>query len=255
MHGKTVLTIIFIVIAAVAVLYGIVVLSAKSGTPFFMVWFFTGAGFLALAAFTHFKLYEHIPVPARIICLALIGMIISVFAYTHFCILIHFNDRAPDHLDYIIVLGAQMRSTGPSRVLKFRLDTAAEYLKNNPDTVCIVSGGQGSNEDETEAEGMKNYLIDAGIPEEQIIKEDEAGNTTQNILYSQKFLSSPDATVGIVSNNFHIYRGTAIAKKQGLTSIYGISAPSSPRFLPNNMLRESVGIIKDTLQGNMIPLP
>ena len=102
---------------------------------------------------------------------------------------------------------------------------------------------------------MKNYLIDAGIPEEQIIKEDEAGNTTQNILYSQKFLSSPDATVGIVSNNFHIYRGTAIAKKQGLTSIYGISAPSSPRFLPNNMLRESVGIIKDTLQGNMIPLP
>ena len=49
-------------------------------------------------------------------------------------------------LDYIIVLGAQVRKDGPSPVLKYRLDKAVEYLNENPDTVCIVSGGQGSNE-------------------------------------------------------------------------------------------------------------
>lgn len=55
-------------------------------------------------------------------------------------------------LDYIIVLGAQVRKDGPSPVLKYRLDKAVEYLNENPDTVCIVSGGQGSNEPWSEAE-------------------------------------------------------------------------------------------------------
>ena len=255
MHGKTIITVIFIVLAVLAVLYGFVVLSAKSGTPFFMVWFVMGICFSGLAVLTRFGIFAKIPIPLRIAGLVIAGLFFTVYLYSQLCILIHFNDKGPDNLDYIIVLGAQMRATGPSRVLKFRLDTAAGYLKANPSTVCIVSGGQGSNELETEAEGMKRYLTENGIPEERIIKEEEATNTIENILNSKKLLSSDDASVGIVTNNFHVYRGRALAKKQGLSTIYGIAAPSSPRFLLNNMLREFIGIAKDSLLGNMVPLP
>ena len=65
----------------------------------------------------------------------------------------------PDNLDYLIVLGAQVYKNGPSPVLKFRLDKAYEYLSANPETRCIVTGGQGSNEPFTEASCMADYLV------------------------------------------------------------------------------------------------
>ena len=72
------------------------------------------------------------------------------------CIGSKMNTEGKPGLDYIIVLGAQIYERGPSAVLRFRLDKAVEYLNENPQTKCIVSGGKGSNEPCSEAEGMKN---------------------------------------------------------------------------------------------------
>ena len=63
------------------------------------------------------------------------------------------------NLDYIIVLGAQVKESGPSVVLRYRLDRAVSYLKENDNTLVIVSGGQGANEKATEASVMKEYLV------------------------------------------------------------------------------------------------
>ncbi len=61
----------------------------------------------------------------------------------------------PANLDAIIVLGAQVKADGsPSNVLRYRLETASDYLEANPQTVVVVSGGQGPNEPTTEAECM-----------------------------------------------------------------------------------------------------
>jgi uncharacterized SAM-binding protein YcdF (DUF218 family) len=64
-------------------------------------------------------------------------------------------------------------------------------------------------------------------------------------------MASPDASVAIVTSNFHVTRGLALARKQGLTEAYAIAAPSTPLFLPNNMLREFFGLSKDFLLGNL----
>ena len=146
-------------------------------------------------------------------------------------------------LDYIIVLGAQVRKDGPSPVLKYRLDKAVEYLNENPDTVCIVSGGQGSNEPWTEAEGMAQYLQEKGIDTARILTEDQSQTTEQNITNS-KMLMKEGASVGIVTNNFHVFRALQIAKKYGLSDVCGIAADSTPKYLPNNMLREFFGEMK-----------
>lgn len=45
-----------------------------------------------------------------------------------------------DNLDYIIVLGAQVKGTRPSRSLRFRLDRAETYLRENPQTTAVLSG-------------------------------------------------------------------------------------------------------------------
>ena len=64
-------------------------------------------------------------------------------------------------------------------------------------------------------------------------------------------MPSPDASVAIVTNNFHVTRGLALARRQGLTNAYAIAAPSTVVYLPNNMLREFFGLSKDFLLGNI----
>lgn len=166
-------------------------------------------------------------------------------------ILSEFNAEGTDNLDYIIVLGAQLKESGPSQVLKMRLDKAYEYLTENPDTKVIVSGGQGKNEPDTEANGMFRYLIERGIEESRIIRENNSCNTVQNILYSSEYLDKEKDKVGIVSNNFHIFRAVSIAKANGYKNVWGISAPSYTYLQPNNMLREFFGVVKDFLFGNL----
>ena len=128
---------------------------------------------------------------------------------------------------------------------------AADYLRENSSTVCIVTGGKGPSEPFSEGQGMKDYLVRAGIPAERIIVEDRALNTVQNIQYSKALMPSPDASVAIVTNNFHVTRGLALARRQGLTNAYAIAAPSTVVYLPNNMLREFFGLSKDFLLGNL----
>ena len=136
-------------------------------------------------------------------------------------------------------------------MLAYRLEAAYGYLVANPDTRCIVSGGQGPNEPEPEAHVMARYLMARGISGDRIIIEDASANTAENIMNSLAFIDPANDRVGIVTNNFHVFRGCAIARKKGIANVSGISAESSPWFLPNNLLRESCGITKDFVFGNI----
>ena len=114
-----------------------------------------------------------------------------------------------------------------------------------------MTGGQGAAEPVAEGISMRDYLIGQGIDASRILVEDKASNTIQNILFSKSLMSSPDASCGIVTNNFHVARAMALARKQGLTDIYAIAASSDLLFLPNNMFREVFGLTKDFLAGNL----
>ena len=242
--------ILFMIIGILCVLYGIMVLLIRSGTTFFVVWFALGAFFLLLGFLVQYRLLDKLPKILRTLFLIAVCAVILMLAVCEGFVLRGFGSRAPAGLDYLIVLGAQVREDGPSAVLKYRLDAAAQYLLENDSTLCIVTGAKGANEPFSEGEGMKDYLMKAGIPADRIIVEDKALNTVQNIQYSKHLMPSPDVPTAIVTNNFHVTRGLALARGQGLTDVCAISAPSDPLYLPNNMLREFFGLTKDFLQGN-----
>lgn len=168
------------------------------------------------------------------------GMILSEFAAT-----------AEPGAEYVIVLGAQWKENGPSDVLRRRLDKALVYLRENPDAKVIVSGGQGENEPLSEADGMREYLLGAGIPEERILTETESFNTKQNLEYSSRFLNPKEDRVVLVTNNFHMFRALRIARKQGYQRAEGLAASSVYGFLPNNMLREFLSLVKNLAVGNL----
>lgn len=222
------------------------------GSRFFVIWGVL-AVFLGMLAWllSYPEKVKRIPRFWRRIfgMLSLIGLI--VFLAVEGMILSGFSSQPAQGADYVIILGAQWKTSGPSYVLKKRLDVAADYLKENPQTMAIVSGGQGSNEPVSEAVGMKGYLIDLGIPEERILMEDASTNTNENLINSSALLNKEKDRVVLVTNNFHIFRACGIARHQGYARVEGLAAGSYPGMLPNNLLREFFGVIKDTLAGNM----
>ncbi len=243
--------ILLTIIGILCILYGIAVFLIRSGTMFYAVWLAMGAGFLLLGFLSRIRFYDRLPKIARTLLLIAAALAILLFLICEGFVLKGFGSRAPAGLDYLIVLGAQVREDGPSAVLKYRLDAAANYLQENENTLCIVTGGKGEGEPSTEGDGMRKYLLQQGIAPERIIVEDRARNTVQNIQFSSQLMTSPDAPTALVTNNFHVTRAMALARKQGLTDIYAIAAPSDPLYLPNNMFREFFGLTKDFLLGNL----
>ena len=242
--------IILIALGIISILYGILVLQVGSGTGFWMIWEAIGVFFLFWAFLLHtdfFASHKRI----KVVFHAMLGVAIAVVITLCGMIMGDFSEKGSQDLDYIIVLGAQVREDGPSVVLKYRLDAAIDYLNENSDTVCIVSGGQGVNEPFSEAEGMAEYLMENGIDENRILLEDKSKNTVQNIQNSKEIMEETYNGVGIVTNNFHVFRATQIAKVQGLEGVYGIAADSNVLYLPNNVLRECCGILKDWLLKNI----
>lgn len=222
------------------------------GTYFFVIWGFLGAVFIAAGLLIgNRRLMARIPGSVKTACGILFFLGLLLFGTVEGMILSRYHATARSGADYCIVLGAQWKPAGPSEVLRKRLDKAVAFLAESPDTKVIVSGGRGGDEPVSEAQGMREYLIQAGIDESRILVEDDSANTYENLVFSGKLLDKENDRVVIVTNNFHVFRAMGIAKKQGYAHVEGLAADSTLGMAPNNLLREFFGVIKDFLVGNL----
>lgn len=222
------------------------------GTNFYFIWLFLGLFAILWGILLKKGIWaQHFPRWFKRIFVLLVCISGALFVIVEACIISGFSRKGPEGLDYLVVLGAQMKASGPSKALQYRLDEAIHYLEENPDTQVIVSGGQGPDEHISEAQGMYDYLVEKGIDPARIIKEDKSRNTFQNLTFSAEFLDEANNFVGVVSNNFHVFRAEKIAQKAGYANVYGIAAKGEPFLQFNNMMREFFGVMKDFLCGNM----
>ena len=235
------MAITLVVLGAISAAYGILMAFLYPAGGFFLVWIALGAALIAAGRVEKIRrVVVGICTAAVVVAGVLGGMVWSTASAT-----------PPAGLDYLIVLGAGLRPDGtPSESLRLRLDAARDYLDANPETRCIVSGGQGLGETRTESVAMHDYLVQQGVSESRITLESRSTTTAENILYSRELL--PDsASVGVVTNDFHLYRALRIAEKNGLAGAHGLAAPSNPLYLPHALLRECAAIVKDTVVGNI----
>lgn len=240
------------VLAFLCLIYCIgIVLTKAAGTKFFLVWIALTVFFVALGYGIQKDFFLRIPGAVRLVCGALICLGLAFFCLVEGLVISGFFAKGEPGLAYIVVLGAQMKENGPSVALARRLDCAYQYLTENPETLCVVSGGQGSNEPVSEAEGMYEYLVDKGIDSSRIIREDASTDTYENLVFSRELIPKEVQKIGVVTSNFHVYRGRQLARHQGFDDAVGLGATSGIYFLPNNMLREFFGMMKDWLFGNM----
>lgn len=189
-------------------------------------------------------------------------MLVAVLVVEGVIVSVMFLTVEPD-LDYLVVLGAQVMGTRPSLSLQYRIDSACEYLKENPGTRAVLSGGKGPDEGISEARCMYEEMLRQGVDEEQLLLEDRSSSTCENIEFTRRLLREKierengeeelliPLKVGIVTNGFHLFRGMAIARKKTDWQVYGIGAKSNAFLLPNYLFREFFCVIKDKLVGNL----
>lgn len=152
----------------------------------------------------------------------------------------------------VVVLGCKVKGTRPSKMLKRRLDAAYELLKADDELTCIVSGGQGSNEVISEAQAMREYLIGLGIAPERIIEENRSASTYENLKFTRDILDERGLgrDIIIVTDGFHEYRASLIAKDLDFGKVGSCPAYTKFRYLPTYWVREWIGLTHFYILGN-----
>lgn len=150
----------------------------------------------------------------------------------------------------VMVLGCRVKGEEPSNMLKARLNAALEVLAENPEAVCVASGGMGNGENISEAEAMRRYLIQNGIAEERIFIEDSSTSTRENFRFSKEIFEELGISDGIViaTNDFHQFRAELYARRNGLDVGHHSAKTHRASFL-NYWIREWLALLSALMLG------
>ena len=164
------------------------------------------------------------------------------------------KEDIPNDADYLIVLGAGVNGTEPSLSLYNRLAAAENWLREHPRSVAVLSGGQGQNEQISEAECMYRWLVQNGIEPERLYKEEHSASTQENFQYSAQILLDLNGgimpqPVAVVSSEYHLYRAKKFAEQTGIEAV-GIPAETTyPVLKLNYFIREGAAVARLWLFG------
>lgn len=191
----------------------------------------------------------------RTVLTAILILGILVVGATEVLILTAAQGSGDQSCEYLVVLGAKVHGTNPSMILSSRIEKAYEYLNENPNVICIVSGGRGPDEGISEAQCMYDHLVSRGIDPERIWKEEMATSTHENLTYAlaliQEKTGSRPESLGILSSEFHLCRAGIFARECGITDLVCVPARTHWFTLRvNYFLREAAGIWHYILLGD-----
>ena len=173
---------------------------------------------------------------------------LTVFVIVEGCIIIGsvYSPEPEIKPEYVIVLGAGIKEDGtPTLTLLNRLEKCVIYAGENPEAFIVVSGGQRRNEPEPEGQAMAKYLVARGVSSERIIIEDKSTSTMENFNFSKKLINDVKE-VDFITNDFHIFRATILAGRNGLKA-YGYGTPTPGIVLINCYLREFFALFKSLI--------
>jgi uncharacterized SAM-binding protein YcdF (DUF218 family) len=183
--------------------------------------------------------YASILISITVIYLSVVFVIFMIYS-----LFLQIIPRKKD-FDYVIIHGAGLlEGNRVSKLLSDRLDKAiAVYHKDPTPPILIPSGGKGSDEKVSEAEAMADYLIQKGIPEDMIIKEDQSATTFENLKNSKEIIDSRPGNkyTALVTSNYHVYRALRYCRKVGLKCT-GIGSHVAFYYWPSALIREFIAV-------------
>ena len=132
-----------------------------------------------------------------------------------------------DHADVALVLGAHVKQGGaPSAALKRRALHAARLYRAGRVGKILATGGKAGPDTPTEASVIRSLCRTGGVPDSDILTEENAVNTMENIAFSLPILQQAGfETVCIVTDRFHAPRARMVARAAGAEMQVSCPAP------------------------------
>lgn len=175
--------------------------------------------------------------------LACVVLIIVIAAFFSMIAAMH---NSPGKDETVVVLGCSVIGEKPSRMLRQRIEAAAEYLKENENSSAVLCGGQGSDEIMTEAECMRRELVKRGIDESRLYLEGKSTDTQENISFCADIIKENglNTDVTVVTSDFHEKRGAMLCQKYGLNPS---ATPAKTDFYlaATYWLRDLLGVVRE----------
>jgi len=103
-----------------------------------------------------------------------------------------------------------------------RITHALQLYRMGKIKKILITGGQGLNpvNPQSEAEVLKRFLLMTGVPEADILIEDQAKNTAENASFTKAFLEEKGISTNqefiLITSAFHMYRAKGCFDKVGL---------------------------------------
>jgi uncharacterized SAM-binding protein YcdF (DUF218 family) len=183
-----------------------------------------------------------------VLVLAVAGYVALVFLVFLAAALASSRARVTEEAESLVVLGCGLVHDAVSPMLRSRLDRALEVFHRSVAAgrtpVVVPSGGQGADEDRTEADAMAEYLVAHGVPSELVHRESRSTNTRENLRFSRELLRDAGITgrTLVVTNDYHVVRTAITARSTGFDARV-LGAPTARQSVPSAFLREFAAVL------------
>ena len=138
------------------------------------------------------------------------------------------SERQGRKLNTVLVAGLCLEHNQPVEAFKVRLRRAIELqnlslVAEKKDLQVIVLGGVTGNSSISEAQAGARYLIEQGMPEQQIILEQQSRHTLENMQHARMLLQQQNAVqdcdstdIAVITSRYHLYRLLTLARGLGM---------------------------------------
>jgi uncharacterized SAM-binding protein YcdF (DUF218 family) len=125
--------------------------------------------------------------------------------------------------DAIVVLGSAQYNGVPSSIFEARLEHALDLYEDGVAPVIVTVGGKATGDQFSEAEAGREYLADAGVPDDALLAVQEGADTLESMrAVAAQFDDRGWDTAVLVTDPWHAMRAERMAEDAG------IDASSSP---------------------------
>lgn len=206
-------------------------------------------GFAAwLALFALFSAPTRAGRVMRVLLVLGVAVGFPLFLAAEIPVLMDAHSDADTSAPYLIVCGAGVNGSTPSRSMTDRLHQALEWMDQNPDSAVILSGGQGPGEDLSEAQAMYDWLTAQGADPDRLLLEDRSASSYENLQNSLALIGErggdPAGRVAILSSEYHLHRLGWLAERLGCRPVLVAAPTTKVSLFINYAIREALAMWK-----------
>jgi len=155
---------------------------------------------------------------ARILKLLVLALVL-VSAITAIRIYAYSSKSVDINADAAVVLGAAVWTNDVSPVFRERINHAIDLYRRGKVRKLIFTGGQGNQNEPTEAAAAREYALANGVPLQDILVEQKSHTTYENVVYAKQLADANNLKrLLIVSDPMHMKRAMTMASDAGLNA-------------------------------------